>query len=60
MLAERIDEIVYRHGSYRTAAAVLGVDHAHLWRVRHGKKKPGKDLLRRLKLREVITYKDIR
>jgi hypothetical protein len=59
-LAERIDELVAQHGSLRAAAAVLRTDAAYLWRLKSGEKNdPGEQLLRRMKLRRVVSYERI-
>lgn len=57
LLRERILEAIERHGSLRAAARVLQVDAAYLSRLRDGyKTDPGDALLRKLKLRRVVTY----
>lgn len=59
LLQERIAEAIEKHGSIRAAAAVLKVDHTYLYRLERGEvNNPGSDLLRRLKLKRVITYVD--
>lgn len=56
-LGVRIIELCNTHGSLRAAARVLRVDPGYLSRLRNGiKSRPSKTLLRRMKLREVITY----
>ena len=56
-LEERIGELAYKHGSLRAAAKVLQVDAGYLSRLADGGKScPGKELLRRMGLRQVITY----
>lgn len=57
VLQQRIRELAERHGSIRAAARVLEVDHAYLYRLSTGEKDdPGEALLRKLKLRRVVTY----
>lgn len=59
LLQQRINEAVGKHGSIRAAAAVLKVDYTYLSRLLKGDNdNPGEDLLRRLKLRRVVTYVD--
>lgn len=56
-LSERIGELAYKHGSLRAAARVLQVDAGYLTRLADGSKaRPGKELLRRMGLRQVIVY----
>jgi hypothetical protein len=56
-LADRIHELVTVHGSLRALSKVLEVDAGYLSRLYHGKKTgPGPKLLRKLGLREVVTY----
>lgn len=57
VLQLRVKELIAHHGSIRAAAAVLMVDKAYLYRLSTGEKDdPGADLLRRMKLRRVVTY----
>lgn len=57
MLKQRIAELTKRHGSLRAAARVLMVDPGYLSRLASGEKvDPGEDLLRRLKLRRIVSY----
>lgn len=56
-LQERIAELAAQHGDIRAAARVLKMDHAYLYRLSTGEKtNPGDDLLRKLKLRRVVSY----
>ena len=55
-LAERVDELVVRHGSLRAAARVLQTDHAYLWRIKHGDKTPSTEFLRRIGLIRHVHY----
>ncbi|MFA7291846.1 MAG: hypothetical protein WC023_06315 [Rhodocyclaceae bacterium] len=56
-LAERIKELADQHGGIRPAARVLQCDHAYLWRLANGEKDdPGPVLLRRMGLRQIVTY----
>ncbi len=56
-LAQRIDEMVTRHGSLRNVARILEADVGYLSRLRSGEKaSPSGKLLRRMGLREVIGY----
>jgi hypothetical protein len=60
VLQERIRELIERHGSIRAAARVLEVDWTYLYRLSRGEKDgPGDDLLRKLKLRRVVSYERI-
>lgn len=59
LLQVRIADAIGKHGSLRAAAAVLKVDYTYLYRLGKGEvNNPGNDLLRKLKLRRVITYVD--
>ena len=56
MLQERIAQLTKQHGSLRAAARVLGCSPSYLMRLRDGTKtNPSDALLRRLKLRRVVT-----
>ncbi len=56
-LAERIDELVAKHGSLRAVARVTEIDVGYLSRLRAGEKvNPEKDKLRSLGLRRVVSY----
>ena len=56
-LQQRICELVDKHGGLRPAARVLQIDAGYLTRLANGEKvKPGKILLRRLGLRQIVTY----
>jgi len=56
-LQERVAELVAKHGSVRAAALVLGIDHSYLYRLGSGgKTEPSPALLKKLKLRRVVTY----
>jgi hypothetical protein len=56
-LPERIAQLIEQHGSLRAAALVLQVDTGYLSRLQTGEKSaPGSLLLRRLGLREIVTY----
>lgn len=58
MLQERIMALVHQHGGLRPAARALGVDHVYLWRLMRGEKNnPSEALLRKLKLRRIVTVK---
>lgn len=57
MLRERISDLIEQHGSLRATARVLMVDAGYLSRLASGEKDdPGEDLLRRMKLRRVVSY----
>ena len=56
-LQERIAELVAQHGSLRAVARVIDIDAGHLSRLANGEKaRPGKDFLRRMGLRAVISF----
>jgi hypothetical protein len=56
-LAERITELIEQHGSLRAAARVLDCDAGYLSRLQSGEKDSPEDwLLRRMKLRRVVSY----
>ena len=53
----RVAELIEQHGSLRAAARVLECDHGYLSRLASGDKDdPGPILLRRMKLRRIVTY----
>jgi hypothetical protein len=53
----RIAELIDQHGSLRAAARVLECDAGYLSRLWRGEKNdPGETLLRRMGLRQIITY----
>lgn len=59
-LAERIAQLVKRHGSMRIVARVIDIDVAYLSRLSSGEKtRPGKTILRRLGLRQIVTYERV-
>lgn len=59
LLQERIKKLAKHHGSMRVLGRVLETDHTYLSRLSTGEKNdPGEELLRKLKLRRVITYED--
>lgn len=56
-LAERIDQLVERHGSLRALARVMGCSPPYICRLRSGvTKNPGPAVLRKLGLRRVVHY----
>ncbi len=56
-LPERVAEMVSQHGSLRAAARVLECDPGYLSRLASGEKAdPGEALLRRMGLRQIVTY----
>ena len=56
-LQDRIDELVAQHGSLRAVARVTEIDVGYLSRLRaYANVNPGRDKLRRLGLRRVVTY----
>jgi hypothetical protein len=57
VLQQRIAELVAQHGGVRPAARVLEVDQGYVYRLLSGEKSdPGDNLLRKLKLRRVVTF----
>ncbi len=59
-LKERIEELVEQHGSLRAAARVIEIDAGYLCRLANGEKvRPGKDFLRKMGIRSVLTYERI-
>jgi len=59
-LPERIDEFVKVYGSLRAAADAIGIDAGYLSRLRNGEKvSPTKDMLTRLGLYRIVTYRRI-
>lgn len=58
-LRARIHELAKKHGSLRAAARVLEIDHAYLSRLQDGSKlEPSDEILRKLRLKRVVTYID--
>lgn len=56
-LRSRIAELIEQHGSLRAAARVLDCDPGYLSRLQSGEKDdPGAHLLRRMGLRQTVTY----
>lgn len=56
-IAQRIDELVTRHGSLRAVARVLAIDAGYLSRLYSGEKAtPSGKLLRRMGLRQRVVY----
>lgn len=56
-LTVRIAELIDQHGSLRAAARVLECDPGYLSRLWSGEKNdPGEKLLRRMGLRQIVTY----
>jgi hypothetical protein len=56
-LSERVAELIAQHGSLRAAARVLECDPGYLSRLASGEKSdPGDTLLRRMGLRQIVTY----
>ena len=56
-LADRINQLVLRHGSLRAVARVTGINAGYLSRLRHGvKTNPAPKTLRALGLRRVVSY----
>ncbi len=56
-LTDRINELVEQHGSIRNAAEAVGIHFVYLFRLQSGERtEPGDDVLKKLKLRRVVTY----
>lgn len=61
VLQQRIAELVAQHGSIRAAARVLQIDQGYLYCLLSGEKdNPGDKLLRKLKLRRVVTFERVK
>jgi hypothetical protein len=59
-LADRIAELIERHGSLTAVARVIEVDQGYLSRLKSGVKvQPSDDTLRKLGLRRIVTYERI-
>jgi hypothetical protein len=59
-LPDRIAQLIDQHGSIRAAARVLKCSPGYLCRLASGEKdKPSALLLRRMGLRQVVTYERI-
>ena len=60
-LQDRIDELVAQHGSLRAVARVTEIDVGYLSRLRaYANVNPGRDKLRRLGLRRVMSYERLK
>ena len=60
-LQDRIDELVAQHGSLRAVARVTEIDVGYLSRLRaYANVNPGRDKLRRLGLRRVVSYERLK
>ena len=60
-LVERLRELFLKHGGCRATARVLEIDHAYLYRLsRKQSTNPSKAVLRKLGLRQVITYERVK
>jgi len=60
-LQDRIDELVAQHGSLRAVARVTEIDVGYLSRLRaYANVNPGRDKLRRLGLRRVVSYEPLK
>lgn len=60
-LSHRVIEIIAHHGGVRAASRVLEVDAGYLSRLANGSKsRPGKPLLKKLGLCEVIGYENLK
>lgn len=58
-LQQAAQRAIATHGGLRPAARALGIDHAYLYRLRHGlKKDPSVALLARLGLERKIVYRE--
>jgi AraC-like DNA-binding protein len=56
-LADRIEELTRQHGSLRALARVMDCSPSYICRLRSGvTKNPGPAVLRKLRLRRVVTY----
>jgi hypothetical protein len=56
-LHDRVIQLVEKHGSLRAAARAIEVDAGYLSRLGSGEKEsPSPDVLRRMGLRQVVTY----
>ena len=57
IVRHRIGQLIDRHGSLRNAARVLEISPAYLSRLLRGEKQePSHEMLRRLRLRRVVSY----
>lgn len=60
-LAERVAELVTKHGSLRAATRAIQIEHGYLHRLASGEKvNPLKETLRKLGLRRIVTYERIK
>lgn len=60
-LKDRLDELIAIHGSLRAVARVIEIDAGYLSRLHSGEKTNlGTKYLRRLGLREVVSYEKIK
>lgn len=56
-LQRRIQWLVKHHGSYRLAAKFIGTDHAYLAKIFYGQKHPSRQVLAKLGLVKVVSYR---
>ena len=56
MRAEAVKRLVDRHGSYRAAAAVIGIPHSYLHKIGARLKYPSQWVAHKLGLRKVVHY----
>lgn len=57
VVRHRIDQLIEHHGSLRAVARVLEVSPAYLSRLSRGEKQdPSDGMLRKLRLRRVVSY----
>lgn len=56
-LKQRVAELIQQHGTLRAAARAIQIDVSYLSRLEYGEKdNPSELMLRRMGLREVVTY----
>lgn len=57
LLQRRVHDLFRIHGSTRAAGKALGVDHAYLHRIAAGEKRPSDEMLEKLGIERVETYR---
>lgn len=59
-LTTAVEAVIAEHGGARKAGRALGVDFAYLLRLKSGEKSnPTEEMLKKLRLRRVVTYEQL-
>jgi len=60
LLQRTIANLIQKHGSYRRAAKVIGIDHTYLHKLFHGIKTPSDEVLSKFGLVSVVVYRRLK